>query len=100
MFEGNGCWCATCKREFANYAKLTEDDVNAGWPQEFEEGRKWYQLGRKFRSWQHGKVIRTLDKYVRQVTSDSAHPVGFLPAVCHVEMSSYWRPHGYPGQAD
>ena len=95
MFYKNGCWCDRCRDEFAAWSKKPAAEVKANWPKAVMEGGAWERLGLKFHSWQHARVVRTIDRYVRQFTG-GAKSVGFVPGVAAVEMSDYWLRTGYP----
>ena len=63
--NGLGCFCDRCCSEFIAYCrknnpKITEQDIRAGWPKKILGQHKTDWI--KFRSQQHGGVIRTLEE--------------------------------------
>lgn len=80
-FAGKGCMCAECRAAFAKYVGVSDAEMAKDWPQELAFGRKWDGKIQKFRSLEHGKLVKTLAKYVN-----------FIPGIAWCEMSSAWRP--------
>lgn len=91
MFAGRGCMCARCRAAFAKHVGVTDGEMAKDWPQELAYGRKWYGQIRKFRSLEHAKVVKTIDRYVREFTG-GRDSLGFIPGIAWCEMSSAWRP--------
>ena len=91
MFAGKGCMCDRCRAAFAKYVGVSDEEMAKDWPQELAFGRKWYDKVRRFRSIEHGKLIRTVDKYVTEFTGGEKS-LGFIPGIAWCEMSSAWRP--------
>ena len=92
FYANRGCFCQRCKEAFAEYAKIDIAELNR---------HDWYELVRKekskyrvqwleFRAREHGRVVRTIDKYVRKFTRPGSF--GFVPGVCWIEMSSWYPP--------
>lgn len=73
MYKGKGCCCAKCKAAFAEWKKTHPNGTLTD-----------------FRSILHGRMVRTIDKHVRQATGGEKS-VGFLPGVSWREMASSWR---------
>lgn len=90
-FARQGCMCDSCCREFAKWAKLDYDDVKKDWPDciDREKGRFGNRIV-DFRSWQHGQLMRTLNKYVTAF-SGGEKSMGFIPEVEAGMMTSNWR---------
>jgi hypothetical protein len=84
-FTGNGCFCEKCREEFATFSKLPLDTVKKMWPQEVLGGRKYNAQWIRFRSWQHARVVKTLNEEITRITSGKA---GFIPGVSWVIMST------------
>lgn len=95
MFHKNGCWCDRCRDEFIAWSRLPADEVKKEWPKLVQEGGRLEKQGVKFCAWQHGNVIRTIDRYVRRATG-GARSHGFIPGIAAVEMCEYWLKTGYP----
>ena len=71
IFDGYGCFCPKCERELARPGVET----NA------------------FRSAEHGKLVRTVDRHVRRLTGGAAS-AGFVPGVSWRQMASGWKERG------
>lgn len=65
MFDRRGCFCARCKTEFIRYSKLPEKEVTANWGSAILE--KYRDLWTKFRSWQHGELVKTLNQTMNEL---------------------------------
>jgi hypothetical protein len=73
MYKGKGCCCGKCEKAFVEWRQAHPDGSRAD-----------------FRSVLHGKLVRVIDKYVRQATG-GAESVGFLPGISWREVASSWR---------
>jgi len=71
MFTTRGCVCDRCQAAFAEWKEKTGGSLQ------------------DFRSLQHAKVVRTVDKYVRKTRCGTE--AGFIPGVSWREMCSSWR---------
>ena len=90
-FAQQGCMCDSCCREFAKWAKLDYDDVKKDWPKCIDRKTGRYgKIIRDFRSWQHGRLMKTLNKYVTRFT-DGEKSMGFIPEVEYGMMTTNWR---------
>ena len=94
MFRRKGCFCDRCCRKFAAYVGKPYDEVKAKWPACVMKGGEWYDVEPKFRTVEHAKVVRTLDRIVREATGGEAS-LGFIPGIAWIEMSSWWRPNNH-----
>lgn len=83
MFHGMGCFCDNCRDEFITFSKLSASEASKAWPQELLINRKYHELGIKFRSWQHAKMVKTINDAVNEVTTGKA---GFIPEVAWIHM--------------
>ena len=87
-FEGRGCFCDSCCREFAAWMKVPYEEVRKDWPMCLKMGGKYHgKIAQKFRSWQHGRLIKTINKHVIAATGGEKS-LGFIPGVSHALMSS------------
>ena len=88
QYLGQGCACETCQRKFAEYlgVKSLPDD----WRTAVASGGRLNGRWHDFRSREHGRLVRTVDKYIRAATGGE-RSYGFLPGVCYQEMSVGWR---------
>jgi len=73
MYKGFGCACERCTAAYEAYRKNHPETTVA-----------------QFRSILHGRMVRTIDKYVRRFTGGEKS-VGFLPGVSWRETASSWR---------
>lgn len=90
-FSGRGCFCDSCCRAFADWKKLSYDEVKRGWPGNMKYGARFGSDAPRFRSWQHGRLVKTIDRHVKRLTGGAAS-TGFIPGIAWCEMSSGWRP--------
>ena len=97
MFSRKGCMCQRCCRAFAAYLGKPYDEIAAKWPKCVMNGSEYFETVLKFRSIEHGKVVKTLDRVVREATGGDAS-LGFIPAIAWIEMSSWWRPRNYAAE--
>ena len=77
-FRGKGCFCDTCREEFAKYAKFPIDKVKELWPKELQVGGTHREQAIHFRGWQHGRMALTLHEDLLKM---GASNVGFCPEV-------------------
>ena len=97
MFNRKGCMCARCCRAFAAYVGKPHEEIAAKWPQCVMKGGEYFETVLKFRSLEHAKVVKTLDRVVREATG-GASSLGFIPAIAWIEMASWWRPRNYAAE--
>lgn len=91
FFRRRGCMCDRCRAAFAKYVGVSDGEMARDWPGELGYGGKWHGRIERFRSIEHGKVIRTIDKWVTKFTGGE-RSLGFIPGIASREMSSAWRP--------
>ena len=91
-FAGRGCFCDSCCRAFAAWMKVPYEEMKAGWPDNLKWGEKYGKDILKFRSWQHGRLVKTINKHVIAATGGEKS-LGFIPGIAWCEMSSAWRPN-------
>ena len=97
MFNRKGCMCMKCCRSFAKYIGKPYDEIAAKWPKCVMAKGEYFDVVQKFRSLEHAKVVKTLDKVVREATGGD-NSVGFIPAIAWIEMASWWRPRNYAAE--
>lgn len=90
FFAGHGCWCDKCREAFVAYSGLDSAIVKDAWPKEMKANGKYEDLYIAFRASEHAKVVRTVDKWVREATGGKPSQ-GFVPGVAWCEMASAWR---------
>ena len=97
-FVNQGCMCERCRRTFAKYLKIDEKELTHDiWWNEVKAGGKYAAENRRFRSIVHARMVRTIDRYIREMTGGE-DSVGFIPGIAWCEMSQFWRPNDYPAE--
>ena len=99
-YAEQGCMCDSCCREFAKWSKLDYEDVRKDWPACIS--RKTGRYGkniRNFRSWQHGQLMKTLNKYVTAFTGGEKS-MGFIPEIEYGMMTTNWRETHHMGELE
>ena len=94
MFTGKGCMCDRCCRAFAEYVGKPYGEVAVDWPKCVRKGGRYYGSVQRFRSLEHAKVVKAVDRVVREATGGDSS-LGLIPGVAWIEMSSWWRPRNY-----
>ena len=89
-FGESACMCDTCRRKFAEYVGVSEEEMKKDWPKELRSGGKWGDRIAAFRAREHGRLVKTVDKYVRAATGGEKS-VGFMPGISWGQISSTWR---------
>ena len=87
-FRNVGCFCDTCKKEFAKFAKIPAGQIDKIWPGELQLGKKYRKTAIKFRGWQHGKLIMTLHE---EIVKAGGKEVGMCPEVGTDQIILYPR---------
>lgn len=91
FFANRGCFCDRCKAAFAEYGGFDVKEFGEGWHKLVRDRKSRYRVPwLEFRAREHGRVVRTIDGYVRRFTSPDSF--GFVPAVAWIEMSSWYPP--------
>lgn len=98
-YFGYGCGCANCMSEFASYCKLELADVARDWPQCVMPGGRFADRRNRFRSWQHGLVVKTIDKYVRQFSGEEKSE-GFIPEIIWGALATGLRDNPMQAEID
>ena len=65
MFDSRGCFCNRCKVEFIKYSKKSAQEINLLWGKPLLD--KYRQIWVKFRSYQHGKLVTTLNQTMNEL---------------------------------
>ena len=94
MFTGKGCMCQKCCKAFSSYIGKPYEEISAIWPKCVAEGGIYHSQIARFRSLEHAKVVKAVDKVVRDATGGESS-LGLIPGVAWIEMSSWWRPRNY-----
>jgi len=88
MYNGQGCFCDRCKESSAL--------------QQVSGRRRWIASGRscccrardawrKFRSWQHGKLMATLEETVNALGKEAGLDSHFIPEIHYGLLTASWR---------
>jgi len=96
-FAGRGCFCDTCRRKFAEFVGVSEEQMKKEWPRELAPGRKYHKQAVRFRSLEHAKLMRTINETVTAATGGEKS-LGFIPGVQVDDMSSTWREHKFDAE--
>lgn len=80
-YAGRGCMCDRCRAAFAKYVGVSDAEMANDWPKELAFGGKWHDRIARFRSIEHGKLVKTLSKHANVIFG-----------IFWGEMSSAWRP--------
>lgn len=80
-----GCFCERCREEFIRFApELPADAVRASWPAtvvaEFRD--RWVA----FRSWQHGRVVVTLEQDINALGRQAGKDSHFIPEIAWSQL--------------
>lgn len=94
MFTGKGCMCQKCCKAFSKHIGKPYEEISAIWPKCIIEGGIYYSQIERFRSLEHAKVVKAVDKVIKEVTGGDSS-LGLIPGVAWIEMSSWWRPRNY-----
>jgi hypothetical protein len=88
MYNGRGCFCDRCQAEFAAFSKLPQAEVDRVWPKTViqEHGDLWL----KFRSWQHGKLMVTLEETVHALGQEAGLDTHFIPEIHYGLLTATW----------
>jgi hypothetical protein len=91
MFKFKGCFCDRCKAEFIKYSKIPKADVDKVWPKNVivKYRNQWI----KFRAWQHGKLMKTLEKTINKVGKEAGKDSHFIPEVAWSALTEGGRNH-------
>ena len=91
--NSKGCFCLRCREEFIKWAKgdPSAAEITAAWPKETlqRHGSRWAA----FRSWQHGRLMVTLEKTTRAAGARAGKESHFIPEVSWSSMTpqmNFW----------
>lgn len=96
MYVNRGCFCSKCRKAFADFIKVPESDLMAGWPR-IALSEKYKSRWEAFRSREHGRVVRTINRHVTELTG-GPNSLGFVPGVEWADLSSCWRDENLASQ--
>ena len=82
MYDFKGCFCKNCCAEFARYLKKDVKEIEKIWPREVM--KHYRQEWIAFRSWQHGKLMVTVNEDVKKAGSaDKGKRSYFIPDISY-----------------
>ena len=81
MLDGRGCFCSRCGEEFIQFtkSKLKEAEIRKNWPKKVAV--IYPEIWKKFRSFQHGNVVRTMEKLVADTGRKMGKDIHFVPEI-------------------
>ncbi|MBO5940100.1 MAG: hypothetical protein J6R18_02745, partial [Kiritimatiellae bacterium] len=85
-FFGQGCACDRCCAAFARYLGLPKSEVAKDWPSCVRDGGRFASKIERFRAIEHGKVVKTLHRYVCEFTGGDVSD-GLIPEITWAEMA-------------
>ena len=88
MYNGKGCFCNRCKEEFRTFSKLSAQEIERVWPSAVL--REYRDTWVKFRSWQHAKLMVTLEETVNALGKEAGLDSHFIPEIHHGLLTSSW----------
>ncbi len=91
MFDFKGCFCDRCKAEFIKYSGISKTEIDKTWPKDIliKYRDKWV----KFRSWQHGKLVTTLEESCKKIGKMAGKDAHFIPEIAWSHMIEYSNNH-------
>jgi hypothetical protein len=88
MYVGQGCFCSRCKAEFAAYSKLSREELEPIWPADVI--KRHPDLWTRFRSWQHGKLMATLEEETQRLGREIGRDTHFIPEIYYGLLLQSW----------
>ena len=89
-YAGKGCMCVRCRRAFAEFVGVSDEEMARDWPKEIKRGRRWGDRILDFRAREHARIVRTIDKYVREFSGGESS-CGLIPAIAWIENGSWYH---------
>ena len=85
-YESQGCFCPRCLEEFVLYCrgKVPEKEIRALWPGKIFA--KHFEIWQKFRAWQHGQVLKTLEKTAAAAGRKVGRESHFIPEITQANL--------------
>ncbi|MHC4872230.1 MAG: hypothetical protein ACYTFY_10330, partial [Planctomycetota bacterium] len=90
-YDYKGCFCERCKAEFIKQSKLPGGEIEKEWPQNIIV--KYRSPWVKFRSWQHAKMVRVIEKTVQKVGKEAGKDSHFIPEIAWGSLTEGGRDH-------
>lgn len=91
MYNFKGCFCSRCKVEFIKYSKLPEAQIDKEWPKEIISKHRAVWV--RFRAWQHGRLMKTLEATVHRVGKEAGIESHFVPEIATLSLTEEGRSH-------
>ena len=85
--NSKGCFCIRCRDEFIKWAKGNPSaaEITGAWPRDTlqRHGERWML----FRSWQHSRLMVTLEKVTREAGRKVGKESHFIPEIAWLHMT-------------
>ena len=94
-YMGRGCFCDVCRRKFAAFAGIGEEDLKAEWPRAVMRKGRLEEAFVKFSSREHGRMLKVVNAEIGKMFRSGKGGFGFVPGVAWCEMASMWRTNDY-----
>lgn len=89
MYHFKGCFCGQCKEEFAAYSDLPRAEVDRVWPEQVLQEHR--NLWIRFRGWQHGQLVQTLEKDTVAIGREAGVRSHFAPEAAVTLFTPRWE---------
>ena len=94
-YMGRGCFCAVCRRKFAEFVGMDEASLKAEWPKAVMRKGRLEDAFVKFSSREHGRMLKVVNEEIGKMFMGGRGGFGFMPGVAWCEMASMWRTNDY-----
>jgi hypothetical protein len=91
MFNFKGCFCDRCKNEFIKYSGKPKAKIDKIWP--FKIIVIYKDKWEKFRSWQHAKLVKTLEQTCQSIGKEAGKNSHFIPEIAWSALTKGGRDH-------
>lgn len=85
MYDFQGCFCERCRDEFLAYSGMSKDSLK--WPDDAVRKPELKDKWIKFRSWQHAKLVVTLEGVVSKLGKEAGKESHFIPEISSVVLT-------------
>ena len=92
IYIGRGCFCDRCKAEFRTFSEVDASELQEDWPTNIT--RKHGDLWNRFRSWQNGRFMETLERTVHELGQEAGIDSHFIPEVVYSLLTDHREDHG------
>lgn len=86
--DSKGCFCERCRDEFIRcHPDLAAEEVRRVWPAEVI--KTYGEVWEKFRSWQHGRLVVTLEQTINELGRQAGKDSHFIPEISWNSMMEH-----------